>query len=72
MNANGSGRRRLFVRCCGTGVLPIWSPDGKHIAFSVASAKPQDSGIYLMDTNGSHLHRVRAGNWAELAWQPIP
>jgi TolB protein len=73
MNANGSGHRRLFVRCCGADVSnPIWSPDGKHIAFFAAFDKQKNSGIYLMDANGSHLNRVRAGNWAELAWQPIP
>jgi TolB protein len=73
MNANGSGRRRLFVRCCGAGVSnPIWSPDGKHIAFFAGFAKQQFSGIYLMDANGNHVHRVQASSGADLTWQPIP
>jgi Tol biopolymer transport system component len=73
MNANGSGRRRLFVRCCGASLAnPIWSPDGKYIAFSAVLPPQRGSGIYLMDANGNHVHRVLAGNWADLTWQPIP
>jgi Tol biopolymer transport system component len=72
MNANGTGRRRLSHSACCTNTqgFATWSPDGKSIAFNVFdSAHP--GGIYLMDADGRHLHRLTQ-DVALIAWQPIP
>jgi Tol biopolymer transport system component len=72
MNANGTGRRRLYHSACCTSFsgFPIWSPDGKYIAFDLdISAYPP--GIYLMDADGRHLHRLTPFRTLA-AWQPIP
>jgi len=52
---------------------PVWSPDGTMIAFSGVA------GTYVMDADGSGLHRVSpkaigcsCGQQARPAWRPIP
>jgi Tol biopolymer transport system component len=75
MNANGTGRRRLYHSACCTGGpgWPRWSPDGKYIAFDAdinLHPKSNPSGIYLMDADGRHLHRLTQFP-SVIAWQPI-
>jgi Tol biopolymer transport system component len=69
MNADGSGKERLYrSRCC---VMrwapPIWSPDGRLIAFSADSA----GGTFLINADGSGLRRLSATTYDSLAWQPL-
>jgi Tol biopolymer transport system component len=76
MNANGTGRRRLYHSACCTSFsgFPTWSPDGKYIAFDLdVNPHPQvrPSGMYLMDADGRHLHRLTQVPTL-IAWQPIP
>ena len=76
MNANGTGRRRLYRSACCTGGAgyPIWSPDGKYIAFDAdVSLHPQSrpTGIYLMDADGRRVHSLTQSN-SLIALQPIP
>ncbi len=76
MNANGAGRRRLYRSACCTGGAgyPIWSPDGKYIAFDAdISLHPQSrpTGIYLMDADGRRVHSLTQFS-SVIAWQPIP
>jgi Tol biopolymer transport system component len=76
MNANGTGRRRLYHSACCTGGpgYPIWSPDGKYIAFDAevsAHSQLRSSGVYLMDADGRHLRRLTQFSDV-IAWQPIP
>ena len=57
-----------------------WSPDGSQIAFartdcSLLSASRDDSGIYVMNADGSGLHMVfhsdsTQGGLGEIAWSP--
>jgi len=47
---DGSGLRRLT--CCGD--EPVWSPDGRKIAY-------REDGISVMDASGSHQHVVVRG-----------
>jgi hypothetical protein len=61
----------------GTNVLPLWSPDGKLLAFlhivQGRGAKP-GSAVYVMEANGEHQREI----WKEetemvpwgLAWRP--
>ena len=38
---------------------PVWSPDGKRIAFEhLGDGDMQPAQVYVMDANGSNLHRV--------------
>jgi Tol biopolymer transport system component len=69
MRPDGSDQRRLYhSRCCvGEWYAPIWSPNGKSIAFSGDSA----GGIFLMNANGSHRRRL-SQSATEIAWQSIP
>jgi Tol biopolymer transport system component len=69
MKPDGSDARRLYhSRCCvGVWNPPIWSPDGKSIAFSADSA----GGIFLIRTNGRHRRRL-SRRASEIAWQSIP
>jgi Tol biopolymer transport system component len=85
MNADGSQQNSLYHSvCCLAGWdRPIWSPDGKRIAFGVVLetksrpgvflANETQSGIFVIHADGSKLRRVlrssRAGT--QLAWQPI-
>lgn len=68
---NGTGRRRLTR---GPDENPLWSPDGSRIAF-VRSPWPQawkNAYLYVMNANGSGLHRVspRKLDVSDFAWSP--
>jgi Tol biopolymer transport system component len=69
MNPDGSAARRLYHSpcCVGSWAAPIWSPDGKKIAFAADSGH----GTFVINSNGSHLQRLAPASEA-LAWQPIP
>jgi len=70
MNSDGSNLRQLTdgtlkVR------LPRLSPDGRRIAFT--ADKTDQSGIWMIDTDGSGLHEVVTGSHGPLAsavWSP--
>ena len=47
MNADGSDLTHVSTVF---GQFPVWSPDGKYIAFT-----PAPDGIYVMRTDGSEL-----------------
>ncbi len=46
------------------GASPVWSPDGKRIAFLA-----NDGDLYLMDARGDHRRRL-GGKFVDLAWSP--
>jgi Tol biopolymer transport system component len=56
VNADGSGQRNL-TRNPATDFTPIWSPDGRTIAFE--SDRDSDAEIYVMNADESRL-RERA------------
>ncbi len=63
VNANGGGAATLT-----SGLDPVWSPDGKKIAFTRWSV-PQ--GVYVMNADGSDLDMVFGINGAKSpAWSP--
>jgi Tol biopolymer transport system component len=71
---SGSERRLLYRSACciETWGRPIWSPDGKYVAFGVGvRSEPARSGIFVIKADGTGLRRVATAP-TEAAWQPIP
>ena len=73
MKPDGSGQQRLYHSpfysspcCLAFRYPPIWSPNGKSIAFSADSA----GGIFVIDANGRHRRRL-SRSATEIAWQSI-
>jgi TolB protein len=64
--------RRLihFPRFRGTNSSPAWSPDGQQLAFM--SSQNGDPEIYLINADGTHLHRITfaVGVNTSPAWNP--
>lgn len=72
INADGTGLRRLTRNAVFDG-NPVWSPDGRRIAF-VRDRDRQTVNIYVMNADGSDQRRLtpnlRRRPWIELAWSP--
>ena len=78
MNANGSGQRNLTSKLAagqGFGARlasdPVWSPDGRKIAF-VRLSKPL--GVYVVNADGSGVRNLTpkpmGAAYARPAWSP--
>jgi TolB protein len=65
--ADGTDRRRLTA-----GEFPVWSPDGRRIAFESTRSADGNQLLYVMNADGSGVHRVRTGKYAvwTLDWSP--
>ncbi len=48
--------------------MPVWSPDGKKIAFS--SHRTGDWNIFIMDSDGSNQRQLTYGGGVDPAWSP--
>jgi Tol biopolymer transport system component len=71
---NGTDRRLLYRSACciETWGRPIWSPDGKYVAFGVGlRSSAARSGIFVIRADGTGLRRVATAP-TEAAWQRIP
>jgi Tol biopolymer transport system component len=70
MNADGTEQRRLTVDPA-QHFSPVWSPDGRRVAFVRGSVEVESSGLFVMDVDGSNLRQLTpdAGP-AGIAWSP--
>jgi Tol biopolymer transport system component len=72
INADGSDRRLIYKKTIPLlhgailATVPIWSRDGSHLAFS------SNDGMYVVNADGTHLHRIGQGSFGAFAWQPNP
>jgi Tol biopolymer transport system component len=49
--------------------VPVWSPDGKHIAFVKRGLRAWNVDLWLMNPDGSEAHKISdGGGWA--SWSP--
>jgi tricorn protease len=49
--------------------VPVWSPDGKHIAYVKRGLKAWNVDLWLMNPDGSDAHKISdGGGWA--CWSP--
>jgi dipeptidyl aminopeptidase/acylaminoacyl peptidase len=70
MNSDGSGKQRLYHSgcCVDSWAPPIWSPDGRLIAFAADSA----GGTFVLNADGTGLRRLSATTPYSLSWQRSP
>jgi len=71
MNGSGSGQRNLTRSRFKPDFSPVWSPDGRKIAF-VSGSNPNRPEIYVMNADGSgkrNLTRDAASDTSP-AWSP--
>jgi TolB protein len=70
MNADGSDKKRLYRAGCCVDIWapPIWSPDGRRIAFAAAAP----GGTFVINADGTGLRRLSPTTATALAWQPVP
>jgi Tol biopolymer transport system component len=72
INADGTGLRRL-TRNTVVDSNPVWSPDGRRIAFTRLRDR-QTANIYVINADGSGQQRLtpnlRRRPWVGLAWSP--
>jgi Tol biopolymer transport system component len=69
MNTDGSQKRRLYhsVCCVMSWSPPIWSPDGKKVAFAATSA----GGTFVVDSDGTNLRRLSTASANGITWQRL-
>ncbi|MDE5989893.1 MAG: peptidase S41 [Duncaniella sp.] len=67
--ANGGSATRLTSNQAYE-AMPVWSPDGKKIAFT--SDREGNADIYIMDANGGEATRLTFNSVAETPWAFTP
>jgi Tol biopolymer transport system component len=70
ITTDGSEKQRLYHSACcvGSWAPPIWSPDGKKIAFAADSA----DGTFVVAADGTGLRRLSTASANGLTWQRLP
>jgi Dipeptidyl peptidase IV (DPP IV) N-terminal region/WD40-like Beta Propeller Repeat len=69
VNTDGLQKRRLYHSACcvGSWAPPIWSPDGRKIAFAADSA----GGTFVVDSDGTNLRRLSTASANGITWQRL-
>jgi hypothetical protein len=62
INADGTGLQQVT-----DGIDPIWSPDGKQIAF-IRLSEPRGVWVVDVDSTGAPTNEWRAFDWSEARW----
>jgi Tol biopolymer transport system component len=67
---SGGGTARLLAAVGGTAARPLWSPDGKRVAF--VSTRTGASGVFVLTLDGGELNRLTHDDAAVQleAWSP--
>lgn len=52
----------------GNNLHPVWSPDGKRIAYTVISGR--DTYVYVMNINGTEQRQIELSGSSEPCWSP--
>lgn len=65
MNKDGLERQKLAVR----GSFPEWSPDGRHIIFTVQTTM-KNYELFIMDADGANKKRLAQGHVTQFKWSP--
>jgi TolB protein len=69
VNIDGTARTRLTAT--GTNGWPVWSPDGRKIAFIRYTTNMFTGDVYIMDADGSNcVQRTSGGLYGSVAWSP--
>lgn len=68
INVDGSGITRLTSTPKPNEAYPDWSPDGTEIVFSAFGG--DQSGIFVMNSDGSNVHLIMAGPLHYPKWSP--
>ncbi len=71
VNTDGSNLTRL-TNHKGSDELPVWSADGKQIAFlsNLNSPNPDNLSMFTMDKDGSNVHRLSQDKVFSPTWSP--
>jgi len=82
MNVDGTEQKEITPQPMESLLSPHWSPDDKQIIFDARGNSPEDASkaidptvpahIYIMNADGSNLHRLSQSSYNELfpAWSP--
>jgi Tol biopolymer transport system component len=71
MNTDGSGQQRLTAKP--NVFFPVWSPDGRKVAFASADRQPGGTfDLYVMNADGSGLRRLTRDPASDVVpvWSP--
>jgi TolB protein len=72
VDADGTGERNLTRTTTAYENVPVWSPDGKKIAFTRRDVRDTNTSIYAMNADGTGQTRLTddALAFSRLAWSP--
>jgi Tol biopolymer transport system component len=70
MSSDGSDETLIADFCCTDSWGPVWSPDGRKIAFVTQPAEDEAWSLYVMDRDGTDLTRLGEA-YGRPTWRPI-
>ncbi|MFL5894603.1 MAG: hypothetical protein ACJ76Z_05755 [Thermoleophilaceae bacterium] len=70
IGANGGTPQQIPTEGMDTAEQPDWSPDGKRIAFAAIEHSSNRIRLYVMNADGSGIHRLTDERGADPSWSP--